>query len=61
MTIQFIREYIKANPIGDKKVAIVTHGMFCRCLSAAGIQGENLVDAKDMKNCAIFPCKNIKI
>ena len=40
VTIQFIREYIKANPIGEKKVAIVTHGMFCRCLSAAGIEGE---------------------
>jgi hypothetical protein len=47
----------------EDKVGIITHSMFGRCLSADGfdVEGQKLVNAKDFKNCQIYPCLNIKI
>ena len=54
---KFLREQLKHAPLeGQKKVAVVAHSSFLKCITAEGLDDKgDLIGGANMKNCEIFP------
>ena len=49
---EFIRNHLKFTDIKQgQKVAIVGHSSFLKCITADGVENDELVGGADMKNC----------
>ena len=59
---EFLKEYLRMNPVGDKKYALVSHSMIISAMTSEGTDKSDKIGFKNYtwpENCQLIPYSKI--